>query len=161
EPGTDHDDPPARRVTSDAPALTAAGAVMGTPAYMAPEQALGEPVDERVDVYALGVLLYQLASGALPFEGRTSAEIMARVIGGAGARRRGGARRGPAMGRGRPGGPRRARAIAPSAPAPRRWRAPTTRGSRAPACRSPTIRGARWPSWRSCRPARRAGRRPA
>jgi serine/threonine-protein kinase len=54
-----------------------AGATFGTPAYMAPEQILGEPVDARADIFSLGVLLYQLLSGTRPFDGpdtRTTAQ---------------------------------------------------------------------------------------
>ncbi len=49
------------------PNLTRSREVLGTPACMAPEQALGDPVDHRADIYSLGVLLYELFAGALPF----------------------------------------------------------------------------------------------
>jgi tRNA A-37 threonylcarbamoyl transferase component Bud32 len=50
-------------------------AILGTPTNMAPEQILGEPVDARTDVYALGILLFQLLVGRLPFEGSDAIEI--------------------------------------------------------------------------------------
>jgi len=51
--------------------LTNAGYMMGTPAYMAPEQVLGHEVDARADLYALGVVLFRLSTGKLPFKGDT------------------------------------------------------------------------------------------
>jgi len=59
--------------------LTVAGSVIGTPGYMAPEQFLGEPIDSRVDIYATGVLLYQLLVGRPPFTGNTEA-LLYRVV---------------------------------------------------------------------------------
>ena len=60
--------------------LTIAGAVMGTPQYMPPEQARGEAVDERADVYTLGAVLYHLLAGASPYEGDTASDILASVL---------------------------------------------------------------------------------
>ncbi|HZI10704.1 MAG TPA: serine/threonine-protein kinase [Myxococcus sp.] len=54
--------------TDDGPALTRAGFVCGTPEYMSPEQARGSTLDPRSDLYAVGVILYQLMTGLLPFE---------------------------------------------------------------------------------------------
>ena len=55
--------------------LTMSGAVMGTPEYMAPEQAQGQPTDHRADIYAFGIVIYRLLVGRLPFE-RTTAPAL-------------------------------------------------------------------------------------
>ncbi|HEX8538995.1 MAG TPA: protein kinase, partial [Cystobacter sp.] len=62
--------------------LTRVGTVMGTPAYMPPEQAAGQSVDERADVYALGAILYHLLAGSRPYEGNTSDQVLAKVVSG-------------------------------------------------------------------------------
>jgi serine/threonine protein kinase len=62
------------------PDLTIAGEAMGTPAYMPPEQARGEPTDERSDIYAVGALLYHVLTGEMPYaECSTVAEVLDRL----------------------------------------------------------------------------------
>jgi len=62
------------------PARELPGATTGTPHYMSPEQSLGEPVDGRSDVYALGVVLYEMITGTCPFSGRNTTEVIAKHI---------------------------------------------------------------------------------
>ena len=57
-------------------ALTSTGLVFGTPAYIAPEQALGRPVDMRADLYAMGVILFHMLAGSLPFDAVDPAAVM-------------------------------------------------------------------------------------
>lgn len=64
---------------TDTAGLTMTGSVLGTPMYMAPEQFMGRPVDHRVDLYATGVLLYQLVAGRPPFVG-PSESLMYKVV---------------------------------------------------------------------------------
>ena len=67
-----------RRISAE-PGQTYVGAVMGTPAYMPPEQARGKRVDERADVYAIGAMLYHLLAGTPAYNGRTLDELLDKV----------------------------------------------------------------------------------
>ena len=63
-----------------APSLTMAGAVAGTLRYMAPEQVTGDPVDERTDVFALGVMFYEMLTGHIPFNAETNVDWLNAVL---------------------------------------------------------------------------------
>jgi serine/threonine-protein kinase len=62
------------------PHLTMTGAVLGTPASMSPEQARGEHVDHRSDIFSFGVVLYQMATGRIPFSGRSKADVISALL---------------------------------------------------------------------------------
>src|ERR1051326_788070 len=66
-------------VTQNSP-LTGAGAVMGTIAYMSPEQAAARPVDHRSDIFSLGVVLYEMLAGERPFRGKSQVETMHAIL---------------------------------------------------------------------------------
>jgi serine/threonine protein kinase/Tfp pilus assembly protein PilF len=59
---------------------TEAGTVVGTPAYMSPEQILGRPLDHRADIFSLGVMLHEMATGRRPFEGSSSGELFSAIL---------------------------------------------------------------------------------
>jgi serine/threonine protein kinase/tetratricopeptide (TPR) repeat protein len=59
---------------------TQAGMVMGTPAYMSPEQTSGRPLDQRTDIFSMGVVLHEMATGRRPFHGTCSAELISAIL---------------------------------------------------------------------------------
>jgi ABC-type branched-subunit amino acid transport system substrate-binding protein len=68
------------RAAMDSAHLTRTGMIMGTPAYMSPEQADGRAVDGRADLFSLGCILYEMATGATPFRGETAMSILRAIM---------------------------------------------------------------------------------
>ncbi|MFO0759854.1 MAG: serine/threonine-protein kinase [Byssovorax sp.] len=78
--GAASDDPPGPDSSAGHPELTLDGSIVGTPAYMPPEQARGARVDERADVYALGAILYHLLAGVSPYEGAPIHAVLTKLL---------------------------------------------------------------------------------
>ena len=70
----------AQAATPGALQLTSEGMIIGTPQYMSPEQASGDKLDGRSDIYSLGIVVYQMLSGTPPFDGPSSASILAQQL---------------------------------------------------------------------------------
>ena len=60
--------------------MTSPGAILGTTAYLSPEQIRGESADARADIFALGIVLYEMLTGRRPFDGRSSADVMSAIL---------------------------------------------------------------------------------
>ena len=73
-------EPPEPRAETLSVALTESGTIVGTPQYLAPEVLRGKPADERSDLWALGVLLHEMAGGTRPFKGKTNFELASAIL---------------------------------------------------------------------------------
>ena len=62
------------------PEYTQIGVIMGTPAYMSPEQVEGRTIDHRTDIFSLGTMLYEMAAGQRPFQGNSAAELASAIL---------------------------------------------------------------------------------